>query len=606
MDSKTVHDEEEVTTALVASSFCDGFTVLSSQATSNKIHSLHFSDVTYLPIQTKKQRKADPHPSPLLNNCYGSSKPKEMLAVLGPSLEAQTALLRVLAGKRFAINQLTRGTFTANESVDLFSVVRAAHVEATPIHLKTSTVQEEFQFACELRMPNNPSSQTRKEVIQDLINSLGLQDKAGKQIKTLSAGELKRVAIGVELLSMPNLLLVDQPSTGEDRKQDWETMQILQTIARLEICQVVVTLSAPAAEIFASVAPHILLLSAQGETMSCGTARTLLEYVESKHRINTTHLAPGDFLLLCAEYAKETWPKQYNNTVGTAAYVIAPPPIRKPLRNVSTQFALLCAREAKYVAREYKWLLVRFGTVGSLLALIAIMFVNGAKQNGTAAQVGAHFGSFIFPMLMVCCGGALPLAMILQGFRLVMVREQESGESYSLLAALLCKFITEMVANFALTCMSVAILYWSIGWHTPYWWMVLALFITLESCCSYSFVFAMTAKSAASALANTGIILGPQMLFFGAVAQFALMPSWLAWINYVCNMTWGIKILVATEFDPQYCESQTACYMWNLIKTNDWMNTDDVWMYYIALVVFFVVYRVLGYYYLSKEIRSKQ
>jgi ABC-type multidrug transport system ATPase subunit len=57
--------------------------------------------------------------------------------------------------------------------------------------------------------------------VDDLINDLGLekcQDTliGGGNKKTISGGERKRCAIGVELITDPSVILLDEPTSGLD------------------------------------------------------------------------------------------------------------------------------------------------------------------------------------------------------------------------------------------------------------------------------------------------------------------------------------------------------------------------------------------------------
>ncbi|KAH9259118.1 hypothetical protein BASA81_002738 [Batrachochytrium salamandrivorans] len=576
---------------LLAAAFTEGFRTLaqiSNDLVQDKIRSFEFANLTTATVPKKKKGAK----APALSNVYGHSKPGEMLAVLGPSTEVQTLLLHLLAGKRHAVRKLSSGTFTTDEGQDLFDVVRPGYVQPSPVHLKTSTVREEFEFASALRTPRNVSAKLRQDLIRDLITSLDLESQANAQVKSLSEAEMKRLAIGVELLSLPNLMLVDQPLVG-DRRKDWETMEILQTLAKLGVCQIVVAIASPLPEIFKLVSEHFLLVSEVGTTMSVGNAKDAVQYVASTGRVNHERFGDGDFLLLCSEFAKETWPSAHGD-VEAKPGKLKHARIPQPLASSGTQFAWLLRRELRYVQREYRWLLFRFCVVVALVGIICIMFADGARQVGLRPyNIGSDLGSFIFPILIACFSTAMPLAIILFGFKQVVLREQ-SGATYWLGWAFASKMVTELVINFTLLAMLVGMCHQVIGWSAGYVPLLIGFFVVAESCCSYAYFFALSLNNLGGALGLLMFALGPQLLFLGAMARFSLMPPWLAWINYVCNITWGFKILISTEMDPALCTSPLICYMWKVFKESDWMDTDHIWQYYLILAAFFVFYRMLG------------
>jgi len=79
-----------------------------------------------------------------------------------------------------------------------------------------------------------------RQRIERLLERLGLQELASRQVKTLSGGQQQRFAVAVALVNDPPLLFLDEPTTGLDpqaRRGLWDLVEYL----RLEGRSVVLT-----------------------------------------------------------------------------------------------------------------------------------------------------------------------------------------------------------------------------------------------------------------------------------------------------------------------------------------------------------------------------
>merc|ERR1719389_136039 len=74
----------------------------------------------------------------------------------------------------------------------------------------------------------------------------------------ISNGERKRVSIGVELITRPSIVFLDEPTTGLDSFSAWQVMRIVRNLADSG-CTVICTLHQPSSEIFALVDEVICL-----------------------------------------------------------------------------------------------------------------------------------------------------------------------------------------------------------------------------------------------------------------------------------------------------------------------------------------------------------
>jgi ABC-2 type transport system ATP-binding protein len=66
-----------------------------------------------------------------------------------------------------------------------------------------------------------------------VIEIIGLTDKAGARCRTLSGGQKRRLDLGLALVGNPELLFLDEPTTGFDpgaRRTAWETIRNLRSL----------------------------------------------------------------------------------------------------------------------------------------------------------------------------------------------------------------------------------------------------------------------------------------------------------------------------------------------------------------------------------------
>jgi ABC-2 type transport system ATP-binding protein len=69
--------------------------------------------------------------------------------------------------------------------------------------------------------------------IDDVIELVGLAAKRGAQVKTLSGGQKRRLDLGVALVGSPEVIFLDEPTTGFDpaaRRAAWETVRSLREL----------------------------------------------------------------------------------------------------------------------------------------------------------------------------------------------------------------------------------------------------------------------------------------------------------------------------------------------------------------------------------------
>ena len=84
----------------------------------------------------------------------------------------------------------------------------------------TATIREAMRFSAYLRQPKSISKEEKDQYVEEMIYLLELQDLSEALVFSLNVEARKRLTIGVELASKPELLLfLDEPTSGLDAQR---------------------------------------------------------------------------------------------------------------------------------------------------------------------------------------------------------------------------------------------------------------------------------------------------------------------------------------------------------------------------------------------------
>lgn len=151
-------------------------------------------------------------------------------AIVGPSGSGKSTLLKVVAGLR----EQTAGTIhwqgrdVAEKDLDPYEV---GYVPQFSIAYDLLTVEESVDTALRLRVAGL-GADARAGRAQKILAQVGLHEIGDREVRVLSGGQKRRLALALELASSPSLLLCDEVTSGLDPKAEDEIVRLMKQLSR--------------------------------------------------------------------------------------------------------------------------------------------------------------------------------------------------------------------------------------------------------------------------------------------------------------------------------------------------------------------------------------
>ena len=146
-------------------------------------------------------------PTPILKGVNLELAPQQLGLIIGPSGSGKTTLLEILAG----LAERTEGEiFWRNQELVSFHLQQLGGIvfQFPERHFCGSTVLEELR----LGHPELGSERVREALAEVGLDHISLSTSP----HALSGGQQRRLALAVQLIRQPNLLMLDEPTAGLD------------------------------------------------------------------------------------------------------------------------------------------------------------------------------------------------------------------------------------------------------------------------------------------------------------------------------------------------------------------------------------------------------
>lgn len=151
----------------------------------------------------------------------------QFIAIVGPSGSGKSTLLHILGG----VDKPTSGTVSLNGQ-SVFD--RSAEQLAIFRRREVGLIYQFYNLIPVLNVVENMTlpvlldgRKVNRERLEDLLNTLGLQNRKTHLPNQLSGGQQQRVSIGRALMNAPAIVLADEPTGNLDTKNSQEIVETL-------------------------------------------------------------------------------------------------------------------------------------------------------------------------------------------------------------------------------------------------------------------------------------------------------------------------------------------------------------------------------------------
>ncbi|KAF7663306.1 hypothetical protein LDENG_00213550 [Lucifuga dentata] len=572
----------------------------------------------------------------ILKDVSGIMRPG-MNAIMGPTGSGKTSLLDVIAGRKDPAGLQEGKVLVDGNTVTSNLRLSSAYVVQDDILMGTLTVRENLLFSANLRLnPQHYSSSDKQSRVDAIIQDLSLTGCADTKIGTeflrgVSGGERKRCSIGMELITFPSLLFLDEPTTGLDSNTANCIISLLYKLSRRGKT-VIFSIHQPRYSIFKQF-DHLTLMH-KGEVVFTGAADKALEYfTDLGYQIDSFN-NPADFLMditngeatstletLTAEEGKNPLALKYrqsqlcqnvleeldrvNQVIGKE--VRGQEEVADYATSFLYQMCVVCGRTVLNLLRNPQTSYAQLALNIFFAILVGLIYYQMPLTLPEALQ--NRSGAFFFLIINMVFGNLSAIELFINE-RAIFVHENSSGY-YRTSVFFLSKIFADLVPNRIIPIFVFsAIAYYMMGLKPAFEaFLCFALTMSLVSLAGVSLAFLISASVSSFAMANILIALPFvfMMVFGGYLVNLNAMLSWLSWLKWISIFRYGLNAVFITEMTGQLFYSNTT-----IIPGEVFLQLQDIdysrwgfWQNQVALLGIIFVCMFLAYVQLRRINRFK-
>ena len=469
----------------------------------------------------------------------------EFVGLIGPSGAGKTTLMLMMTG----MSKPSKGDVSLNHQSVFFNKElfkgEIGYVPQDDIIHRELTVYESLKYAADLRFNAMYSEEEKCDQVDKVCRELSLDETKDTVIgdsekRGISGGQRKRVNLGHELLTEPNILFLDEPSSGLDPKTDFEVMTLLKKISDRNKIVVITTHSITKRNF--DILTNVIILTKGGKLAYFGPANEAVYYFGVNE--------PEEIFEIMNKQKSEYWQKKYLDSNHFNKFIkdrFTPkkltstrtenPKESKSPNNGFLKFLTLTKRYSIIKLRDRistSILLAQAPVIGAIISL-----VNSALFEKPSAL-------FILVIASIFLGAQNSAREIVVE-QSILKRERMIG--ISILSYVLSKVTVLSIICIIQSFLLSAVVKLMLTLNISFVELTALLFLTSVTAMTLGLLLSSMVKSSESALGLVPILVIPQFILSGFTKPFISMSSITKNISGLIISRWSLEAIFIKEFN---------------------------------------------------------
>lgn len=460
---------------------------------------------------------------------------EKIIALMGPSGCGKSTLLKLLNGFHKPSNgNVSIFGLDLTQNFDILKQFIGYVPQENIVH-ENLTVDEAMYFTAKLRLGNIVGSDELQERIDSILSALKISDKEIRTnyIKNLSGGQKKRVSIAVELITQPEILFLDEPTSPLDPETIEEFFKSLKGLCEMGTTVVMVTHKPEDL----SAMDEVLFMAKDGHLVYIGEQNKLCNFFERESIIKVYTRASD------ASQAKLLYNKWNESSKNNISKNIKPTNIEADVStNPLHQFQWLVLRYTRLKWNNRRNLIVAFSQPIIIALLILLVFPQLKDVNDQGIETG-NLGVIFIMALSVVWFGVSNSAKEIVGERAIIQRERAFNLQY--VPYLLSKSLVLLALTSLQILVFLAVLYIGLPELSDFLWTFIFLSIVGFASICFGLLLSVFSKSTEAVMTMLPVALIPQIVLAGIVHP--LENSLTQFLSYFTLGRWGTEGLARIQ-----------------------------------------------------------